>query len=469
MPALDEGQQDAAAVLARYAASVSYDGLPEEVVAALRNVVLDTLGAMLAANTLGTGIREMVNVARSTAGPAESTIIGFGDRVSAPMAAWVNGAMAHSLNYDGAHAGAHVGAATVPCALAAAERAGGASGKEFLAALAAGGEVICRIAAAVLGAEDGTGLTRAPRPLRVQLWAYFGAAASAGRMMGLTGQQMHSALGLALMQGAGNWQSELEGVPAKIYTSFPSLSGMLAALLSKQGLRMDCAVFDGQAGLFASLYDGKYRRPPLVEQLGQRFLVANTRLKPWPTTGVAHPYIEAALQLAASSGLDSRTIAALQIKGGPGIRHHLEPAAERKSPSNGASAGDSIFFAVAKALANGGVTLGDFAPAGLAQPEALELAQKMEYTIDPALAGSAIIEITTASGEHYTSRVDSPQGDQTTLLSTSQQIEKFVDCARYAEHPLSADRVRQIVELVDHFETLPDVTVLPALLSGYPE
>ena len=73
-----EAERDAAAVLAEYAASVTYEQLPGEVVAALRNIVLDTLGAMLAANTLGTGIREMVEVARSTAGTPESTIIGLG-------------------------------------------------------------------------------------------------------------------------------------------------------------------------------------------------------------------------------------------------------------------------------------------------------------------------------------------------------------------------------------------------------
>src|SRR5437762_9854137 len=130
-------------ILAAYAANITYESLPSEAVIALKRVVLDTLGTAVAATTLGAGCRELVGVIRSMAGTAESTIVCFGDQVPTAHAAFVNGGLAHALNYDAVGAG-HPGV-LVPAPLAVAEKVGKVSGKEFLAALAAGMEVTARI------------------------------------------------------------------------------------------------------------------------------------------------------------------------------------------------------------------------------------------------------------------------------------------------------------------------------------
>src|SRR5262249_27745606 len=154
---------------------------------------------------------------------------GFGDKVSAAGAAFANGAMAHALNYDAiGPAGAHLGI-ILAAPLAVAELVGGVSGTEFLAALAAGAEVAARLAVAAAGGSDGG---PASRVLEGQLLGYFGAAASAGRVMRLSVSEMQSALGLALMQASGTMQLVLDGdPPAKaIYAAFPNLAGVLSVL-----------------------------------------------------------------------------------------------------------------------------------------------------------------------------------------------------------------------------------------------
>src|SRR5207302_10734082 len=131
----------------------------------------------------------------------------------AAVAALANGAMGHALNYEDVYpGGGHVGVVTFPAALAVAERRCGVSGREFLAALAAGAEIAARLQVAVRRAHDGSPEAK-PQP--TQMLGYFSAAASAGRVLGLGPDAMLSALGLALMQASGNRQVVVEGTPAE--------------------------------------------------------------------------------------------------------------------------------------------------------------------------------------------------------------------------------------------------------------
>jgi 2-methylcitrate dehydratase PrpD len=277
---------------------------------------------------------------------------------------------------------------------------------------------------------------------------------------------MHSALGLALMQATGtSWQLVLEGKPAKIYTGFPNMAGALSALLSRQGVRADFEVFEGEAGIFASFYGGEYVRTLLDEGLGEEFYTLGARFKPWPMTGVAHPFIDAALDLASRKGMEVSAIERVHLRGGPRLRHHCEPIEERRKPPNSSAAGDSIFFGVAKALVNREINLASFTPEGLGQAEVLRLAERMDYSVEPQLGESGIVEITMAGGSHFASRVDTPRGHSSRPLTFAEIAQKFRDCARYADQPPTESAVERMMELVDRLEKVPDVSVIPAVIG----
>lgn len=453
--------------LAQYAASVSYEHLPAPVVSTLKRLVLDTLGTTLAANTLGAGCREVVEAARGAGGAPEGTLLGFGDKMPAALAAFANGAMAHALNYDAiGPEGGHLGV-ILAAPFAVAERVGRVNGKEFLAALAAGAEVTARLAVAAARGSRGAAH---PKVLEGQLLGYFGAAVGAGRVLRLGAGEMHSALGLALMQAAGTMQVVLDGdPPAKaIYAAFPSQAGVLSALLSSQGLGAECAAFEGEAGLFATYYGGGYSPSVLGGQLGEKFYLLDARFKPWPTSAVAHVFIEAALELTEKHGVGAAAIERVEVRGGSWIRPWCEPAEERRKPRNAAAAANSIPFAVATALAKGSVTLADFTSEGLRRPEAMRLAERTAYSTDDKLGPAGIVEITTVRGQRHVARVDTPLGHASKPLTQAQLIEKFRDCARYAAHPLSEEALGAAVEQIEQLERVPDVGVLPALLSAPP-
>lgn len=461
--------QDVAVTIAEFSAELTYERLPSEVVSTLKRIILDTLGTTLAANTLGVGCKELVSVVRMAGGTQESTLIGIGEKVPAIMAALANGGMSHALNYDdtaGPRGSGHLGVTSLPAALAAAEFAGDVSGKELLAAVAAGTELMSRLGLAISGAE--VGYTES-KPQPTQMPGCFSAAVAASRVLGFDALGVHSALGHALMQASGGRQPVLEGRPSKaIYAAYSNQVGMLSAMLSRAGLRGDCAVFEGEAGLFKTYYQGRYVRSALDSGWGEEFHLLNVGFKPWPTTGVAHPFIDASLQLLEAHEVDPASIASVQIRGGAHSRTFCEPEETRKRPQSPVEAEDSIYFSVAKALANRRVTLGDLQPTpdGLHQPEALALTERTHLTVEEGLERSGIVEITMADGRQFSSRVDAALGHPSNPLPYDRLVEKFIDCARYASTEVPRSRLDEVVDLVDHLERVPNVAVLPGLLSG---
>lgn len=203
-------QQGLTSTICHYAANLRYEDLPTEVVAVAKRLVLDSLETTLAGSTLGDGCRELVAVVRAAGGNPESTALGTGEKGSAAMAALANGAMVHALNYDAIGAeGGHPGAFGLTAPLAVAERAGGVSGQELIAALVAGVEIETWAVLALLKA----GVDTKQKFLEGQVLSYLGATLSAGRVMKLTPDQMNSALGLMLMQVSGTRQVVIYGDP----------------------------------------------------------------------------------------------------------------------------------------------------------------------------------------------------------------------------------------------------------------
>ena len=175
--------------LAQFAAGVQFEQLPSEVLDLLKRPFLDTVGTSLAGSTLGAGCDAVDRVVQAAGGTQESTVIGFGRKAPALTATLANGATANALNYDALGGdGGHLGVTTLPAPLAVAERRGGVAGKELLAAMAAAAEVTARLA----GALSASGVNTRKGPLEGQVLGYFGTAAGAGRVMGLSAERMHA-------------------------------------------------------------------------------------------------------------------------------------------------------------------------------------------------------------------------------------------------------------------------------------
>jgi 2-methylcitrate dehydratase PrpD len=126
--------------LAAFTAAIRYESLPAEVQERTRFLVLDLVGNMLRGRHDAESTGPLLAAVRALGLAAGGAAV-FGDsaRYTPAGAALVNGATAHSLDFDDTHAAGtlHPGAPVIPAALAAAEMVG-ADGKTLLAAIVAG-------------------------------------------------------------------------------------------------------------------------------------------------------------------------------------------------------------------------------------------------------------------------------------------------------------------------------------------
>ena len=123
--------------LGRFVADLTFERLPEAAVRAAGVGITDCVGTMIAGS-----VEPTVQILRRTlasGGPGEATLYFSSERRAAPEAAWINGTAAHALDYDDVGVRGHPSAVLVPAILAEAE-ALGASGRDMLAAYAAGYE-----------------------------------------------------------------------------------------------------------------------------------------------------------------------------------------------------------------------------------------------------------------------------------------------------------------------------------------
>lgn len=457
--AIDTGAQKA---ISHFAASLSYENIPERTRHTVKRIILDCIGTALAATTLGDGCRETIVVARRLGGKPESSILGVGMKVSAIQAAFANGALVHALNYDpiGAEIG-HIGVVCLPAPLALAEAIGNVSGKDLIAAAT----VACEVSARVTAAISRTGRRPSEKFLSGQLLSYFGAAAGAGRILGLSADAMESALGLALMQMSGSRQIVLSGdPPAKaIYGAFPNQAGVMAALLAKEGLGAKCDIFGPPAGLYAAIYGGDCIASALSDELGVRFLLDDAEFKPWPSSNQVHPFIQAALGIAPK--VTPADIASIEIACHSRLRPWCDPAEKRQRPDNAAAAADSIQFCVAAALVHGAVTLTTFTGEGLKNPEILTLASRVRVCLDDTSKG-ATVSVETKDGTKHLSNVEAALGSRQNPISDEQLQRKFCDCCLRSATALREDQISHLIDMVYDLGELSDVATLTNLACG---
>ena len=184
--------KDATRKLARFAAAVRYDDLPKPLVKLMKQCVLDTLGLCIGATTLAPEAKIIASYVKAMGGHAQSSILGFGGKAPAAWAAFINGSLAHMLDYDSTGDGGHTSVATIPVAFAMAEKSGGVSGRDLIAALACGADIHTRLAQSV----DIQEWAMVEGWLPTQLLGYVSGAATAGRVLGLDERQMENALGM---------------------------------------------------------------------------------------------------------------------------------------------------------------------------------------------------------------------------------------------------------------------------------
>ena len=290
---------------ARYVASLEYGALPPEVVDKVKASLLHALVISIVGEGTSHGKAAIALAKEEESRPGGATILVDGGRATRVGAAFANSKLMHATNQtDSYRMLIHPGPCVIPAGLATAEL-GGKGGPEFLAALAAGYEVEARIAGDFIPSTQARGFRSSP------VYGTLGAAITTGKLIGLTEDQLVTALALACTFAAGTNEGPRSGGQEMMYHEPNAVrNGIMAALLARENVRGSETALEGDAGFFHAFtgnnkgrltytFQGPLRTEPadVVAGLGTRWELMHVTPKLYPTAGYNCPVIELMAQL----------------------------------------------------------------------------------------------------------------------------------------------------------------------------
>ena len=414
--------------LAEFASRIDYRTLPGPVRERTKALVSDHVAiAYRARQEAAICPSVAASLERLGLGAGEASVIGDARSYAPPAAAFFNGALAHCLDFDDTHARAsiHPSAPIVPAALAAAEMVS-ANGRDCIAAITAGYEVQIRLSLAL---GPSAHYARGYHPTAT--CGVFGAAAAAGRILGLTAQEMAHAYGLCGSQAAGSMQFLADGAWNKpFHVGYAAMSGLIAASLAAEGFRGAMNAIEGAAGFLAS-YAPDPAPDEAVRNLGVDWETLDIALKPYPSCRYGHAAMDALIALRTDHGLEAEAVDTVRI-GLPqtGWRLIGNPEPEKQNPRNYIDGQFSMPFAAAVALREGGMSWDSYA-VHLDDPHTRSLCRRIRTVVDPEvedhfpahMAGSA--RVRTRGGEELEKLVVIAKGEPENFPAPAELRAKF--------------------------------------------
>jgi 2-methylcitrate dehydratase PrpD len=449
---------EATEVLARYAATLTYDDIPERVREQCKTLLLDALACAVAGHQ-GEETGQVAALAVALAQSRETSVIG-GDRLSLAGATLLNGFLITAVTMCDTHRATltHITPEVVPPALAIAER-DSLAGRDLLVALAAGFEVTTRI---------GIGLDYPA--FRARGWhgpgviGPFGSAAAVGRLRGFDGDTMARAFGLAGSQAAGTFAAW--GTPTvKFHQCRGALSGLLAALLAEQKFLATREFLTAKDGGLYSSYAGGGKAEAAIADLGTRWEIEQIALRLWPSASSIQSMNTALFDLVETHTVDPAKVKKLRVSLSPTVFDLHGKLADYKGKFDALI---SAHYTAAVILHDRALTLAQFEPARYDDPRLRRAAAELvDVRPDPALTGvQSVVEVEMADGSKLSARCEHPRGSYENPLSRAQIEGKF---RTYAKGILADSQIEMTIAAVNCLEELASVGQLMDLLRKIPQ
>jgi 2-methylcitrate dehydratase PrpD len=451
--------------LARWAASVTFEDLPADIVAATKLRVMDVIGLALAGAETDFG-RSVRGAALAISTPGPCRILGFGDRVGVTTAALANGAFSQALEFDDTHNESivHMSSPAVAAALALSEYTQ-LSGRDLLTAIAIGNEISCRVGSVSSGELHRRGF----HP--TGLFATFGVAYLASKILGLDAESQARAAGIAGSFASGLLECWVDGTQTKfLHPGWSAQSGIVAALLARSGVTGPAQVFEGRFGLFAShVQDPNAHRDfrRIVDyvpgrRLGERWESRKSSFKPFPAAHVIHPYISAILRLRARHGIQPGDVERIECPVTAFIVGIVcEPAEEKLAPASDSHGRVSLQYSLAEALHFGVLGKRAYQKENLKNPEILALARRVQYHVDPDYPGpgrfKGAVKIVLKDGRIFEEVEEYNRGSAENPMTYAELHAKFDD---NSSGFLSATQRDRLADAIQTLDALPDASAL---------
>jgi len=359
-----------AAQLVNFARKLKYSDIPAAAIRAAKGRIVDSMGCAMA-GLLAPPVRAARRLAVPVAEGPSARLFGTLTRTTPDLAALVNGAMIRYLDMSDAylmtstaHPSDNLGA------LIGVAEATGASGKDLLLATILSYEAQCRLCDSAPFQRRGWDQPVAGAP---------GAALAVGRLLGLTKEEMHHALALAVVPNIAINQTRKGELSMWKGMAGPNAArqGTFAAYLAQAGMTGPDEPFEGACGVWAQTM-GEPRTVKLTKK-GGKYALVQTNIKIFPVRDSNQVPILAALEL--RKKVDPGEIEALRIET---YAHHFAEAMKDKeswTPQTRETADHSLPFCIAAALLDGDVTPETFERGRFLDRDARALMKRMKYEL----------------------------------------------------------------------------------------
>ena len=419
--------------LAEFVGSLRYEDIPQEVTERAKRLILDITGIIVRARNDAESTPSLI-AAVEKLGLADGACSVIGDEraYAPPAAALINGALAHSLDFDDTHAegSIHSSAPIVPAALAAAEM-NDASGKELIAAVVAGYEVQIRLSLAL---NPTAHYDQGFHPTAT--CGVFGAAAAAGKLLGLDADGIRNAFGIALSQAAGSMEFLVDGAWTKrSHVGQAAQNGLMCAAMAVEGFKGPEQAFEGRAG-FLRVYSPKSDFRRASADLGTTWETMRLAVKPYPSCRYSHAAIDAIVALMKEHGIAADEVEEVEIGLSETGWKIIGGPEDKTKPKSVVDGQFSMPFCAAVAVREGGLAWDDYRK-HLDDETTRALAARVKPIVDPQAEAefpanmSGVARIRTRDGA-FEKLVVVPKGEPDNFLDDGEFRSKFDGlCAPY--------------------------------------
>jgi 2-methylcitrate dehydratase PrpD len=321
------------------------------------------------------------------------------------------------------------------------------------AAIAIGNEISCRVGSVSPGQFHRLGFHPSG------LFAPFGVAYLAGKLLGLDASAMARAAGICGSFASGILECWVDGTQPKfLHPGWAAQSGITSAFLAHAGTTGPAAVFEGRFGLFVShLQDPTAPRhfDRITDELGSRWDSRNASFKPFPAAHVLHPYIDALLRLRNRHRFDAADVERIDCPVAAFIVPIVcEPADEKLAPASDSHGRVSLQYTLAEALSRGELGKDAYQEGSLRNPAILALARRVHYSVDPAFPGpgrfKGAVRVTLRGGRSFEDVEEHNRGSAENPMTDRELREKFdANAGRFLDRAARDRIVKEILRLED--------------------
>ena len=447
--------------MARFALNLEYEDIPAGAVKEAKRFLLDSIGCALAALN-NEDMNQAFTYIQSLGGTEHARVIGHGYKTNMPNAALMNALLIRGMDYndiywkqDPSHP-----SDIIPAALSPGEYTG-CSGKDLIVGILIAYELEMRMCLAATPGVREVGWHHATL-------TQFVSPVVAGRMLGLTEDQMVAAVGIS-----GSSHFTLGCVVAGALTNMKNTAdpmateaGVRAAMLAQTDFAGPVKVFEGKEGVFEVLSNVEWDSATLLDGLGEKFLITECEYKAFPTEALTHQPITAVLELMEKNEISPTDVETIVIETTTrGADILSDPS--KYEPETKETADHSLPYCIAVAVAKGNVLPSDFEQEALKDPLVRTLLRRIEVTTNPEIDSlfpaikRAICTIITKNGDEYRRQEDFAKGSKERPLTDEEVISKF---RANASHVISEDRIKKIIDATFDLEKFADITAYIDLL-----